>query len=170
MSPLPSSKLIAFAFLAIVVCTTGAAGAKECRWFGTAPLCDGECPAGWKLENLSGSGCVGTWGVSGTKAYCCKVEAACGPGKYGTTSTLPQKPVKKLGKQFGVAKANDDVDIYMGPGGQFGAYQCGQLNCFMSKDETGKVLDFQDDWYKVQTSKVPNGSGWVAADHLTVTR
>jgi hypothetical protein len=84
MSTFPSSKLIAFSFLAIVVCTTGAASAKECRWFGTAPLCDGECPAGWKLENLSGSGCIGTWGVSGTKAYCCKVEAACGPGKYGT--------------------------------------------------------------------------------------
>ena len=87
-----------------------------------------------------------------------------------TTSTLPQKPVKTLGKQYGVAKANDDVDIYRGPGGQFGAYQCGQLNCFMSKDETARVLDFQDDWYKVKTNKVPDGSGWVAGDHLTVTR
>lgn len=86
------------------------------------------------------------------------------------TSTLPEKPVKKLGKQYGVAKANDNVDIYKGPGGQFGAYQCGQLNCFMSKDETAKVLDFQDDWYKVETNKVPNGSGWVAGDHLTVKR
>jgi len=86
------------------------------------------------------------------------------------TSTLPEKPVKKLGKRYGVAKANDNVDIYKGPGGQFGAYQCGQLNCFMTKDETAKVLDFQDDWYKVETNKVPNGSGWVAGDHLTVTR
>jgi hypothetical protein len=40
----------------------------------------------------------------------------------------------------------------------------------MSKDETATVLDFQDDWYKVETNKVPNGSGWVAGDHLTVTR
>ena len=60
--------------------------AKECSWFGTAPLCDGRCPAGWTLENLSGAGCVGTIGISSTKAYCCKVEAKvrCGPGRYGT--------------------------------------------------------------------------------------
>jgi hypothetical protein len=68
-----------------------------------------------------------------------------------------------------VATANDDVDIYKGPGGQFGAYVCGQLNCFMNKDETAPVLDFQDNWYKVQTNKVPDGAGWVAADHVTVS-
>jgi hypothetical protein len=67
-----------------------------------------------------------------------------------------------------VAKANDEVDIYKGPGGQFGAYQCGQLNCFMEKDETAPVLDFKDNWYKVQTNKVPDGSGWVAADHVDI--
>jgi hypothetical protein len=58
--------------------------AKECRWFGTAPLCDGECPRGWSLEQLSGKGCAGTWGISGTKAFCCKIERACGPKQWGT--------------------------------------------------------------------------------------
>jgi hypothetical protein len=67
------------------------------------------------------------------------------------------------------ATAIDDVDIYKGPGGQFGAYLCGQLNCFMNKDETAPVLDFKDNWYKVQTNKVPDGAGWVAADHVTVS-
>jgi hypothetical protein len=90
------------------------------------------------------------------------------------------RPVKKLGKrlpgtsqtstlpQRQVAKANDPVDIYKGPSGDSGAYKCGQLNCFMNTDETAPVLDFKDDWYKVQTNKVPGGAGWVAADHITV--
>jgi hypothetical protein len=91
MSILTPSRLIAFAILAILACASGAANAQkwpsdaeECQWFGTAPLCDGECPAGWRIENYSGAGCVGTWGVSGTKAFCCKIKAPCGPRQYGT--------------------------------------------------------------------------------------
>jgi len=36
-----------------------------------------------KHWRLSGKGCVGSWGISGTKAFCCKIVAACGPGQYG---------------------------------------------------------------------------------------
>jgi hypothetical protein len=60
------------------------ASAKECKWFGTAPFCNGRCPSGWSLENFSGKGCIGTWGISGTKALCCRVEKPCGPKQYGT--------------------------------------------------------------------------------------
>jgi hypothetical protein len=85
------SRLVALIVLALAVCAAGAANAQkwpadaeECRWFGTAPLCDGECPAGWRIENYSGAGCVGTWGISGTKAFCCKIKPKCGPANYGT--------------------------------------------------------------------------------------
>ncbi len=79
-------------FLAVVLIvafsigTAGVAEAEECKWFGKRPLCDGECPAGWRLKNFSGDGCIGTWGVSGTRALCCREEAKapCGPTQYGT--------------------------------------------------------------------------------------
>jgi CHAP domain-containing protein len=73
------------------------------------------------------------------------------PPGTSTTSTLPQRQV---------AKAKDEVDIFKGPGDEFGAYQCGQLNCFMNTDETAPVLDFKDNWYQVQTNKVP-GRLWL---------
>jgi hypothetical protein len=56
---------------------------EECQWFGTAPLCDGECPNGWRLKDFSAKGCIGTWGVSGTKVLCCKIPAKCVFGTPG---------------------------------------------------------------------------------------
>jgi len=91
----PSPKLIVFAILAMLATWSGPVEAKECRWFGTAPLCDGSCPGGWTLEELSGKGCIGTWGISGTKAYCCKVEAPC---KYGTPG-CPYPPFGSSGNE-----------------------------------------------------------------------
>lgn len=46
--------------------------AEDCRWEGTAPLCDGSCRAGWKRSTPpqgsdSGSAC---W--TGSKVYCCR--------------------------------------------------------------------------------------------------
>ena len=108
--------------------------------------------------------------------------ATCQPEPSATTPpSHAEKPVKKLGKrlpgtsttstiaQHQVAKAKDNVDIYKGPGGEFGAYQCGPINCFLDQDETAKVLWSKNGWYQVQTNKVPGGSGWVAEDHLTIT-
>jgi hypothetical protein len=85
------SKLIVPAILLAIACMSGAADArqvqKQCAWFGKAPLCDGKCPAGWSLVENSGKGCIGTWGIRGTKALCCKIEAEdkpCGPAQFGT--------------------------------------------------------------------------------------
>jgi len=131
----------------------------------------------------AGQKTVVTW--RGNRAATCQPKPVKKLGKQlpgtSTTSDIPEKPVKKLGKrlpgtsktsdtpQHQVAKANDDVDIYKGPGGEFGAYRCGPINCFMNKDETANVLWSKNGWYQVQTNKVPGGSGWVAEDHLTVT-
>jgi hypothetical protein len=84
MSILTDSRPIALGILALAACAAGAADAKECRWFGTPPVCDGECPRGWRLEQLSGKGClISTWGISGTRAFCCKIDR-CGPSTWGT--------------------------------------------------------------------------------------
>merc|ERR1712110_1204491 len=42
----------------------------NCMWFGTAPFCRGECPAGTKLVRYDGSG-DGVTCLTGYKAYCC---------------------------------------------------------------------------------------------------
>ena len=31
-----------------------AAAARECRWFGTKPFCDGQCPKGWDTPDSGG--------------------------------------------------------------------------------------------------------------------
>lgn len=54
-----------------------AADAAECQWFGTAPLCDGECPTGWQQKTAKQC-------FSGWKVYCCEPEEPCGPSRYGT--------------------------------------------------------------------------------------
>jgi hypothetical protein len=45
-----------------------------CRWFGTAPICSGACPAGW--NEVKRSTCLfescGAYCVTGSKAYCCQ--------------------------------------------------------------------------------------------------
>src|SRR6476659_8646792 len=83
-APMPMQRLctlLAVALLAIAACASSAAEAAECQWFGTAPLCDGSCPAGWEIKEFSAKGCVGTWGVSGTKVLCCKLPVKC---QFGT--------------------------------------------------------------------------------------
>jgi len=37
-----------------------------CRWYGTKPICRGECPGGYFERDRSGRGCI-----SGSKVYCC---------------------------------------------------------------------------------------------------
>jgi hypothetical protein len=49
-----------------------------CQWFGTAPACDGECPAGWTEKRHSktegGQPCV-----FGSRVYCCDFQERCVP-------------------------------------------------------------------------------------------
>jgi hypothetical protein len=59
---------------------------KVCQWRGTAPFCNGDCPAGWSKEwNASddfhaqnvpapGAGNFGQSCVTGTKALCCRFQ------------------------------------------------------------------------------------------------
>jgi len=77
MSPLTFSKLIGFAFLAIVALASVSAVAKECKWDGTPPFCEGSCPDGWKFVKQKAC-------FSGFRVYCCKNEPKCGPAQYGT--------------------------------------------------------------------------------------
>lgn len=43
----------------------------QCEWFGTSPLCDGECPGGWRYVRRSNEG-DGKKCWTGEKKYCCK--------------------------------------------------------------------------------------------------
>jgi hypothetical protein len=64
---------------------------KVCKWFGTAPICKGECPAGWSFEGSARTGSEGnrmTWIMSEatmpvfgetcapftTKVICCRFQ------------------------------------------------------------------------------------------------
>ncbi|KAM0744909.1 hypothetical protein ACQRIT_000293 [Beauveria bassiana] len=40
---------------------------ETCLWFGTAPFCQGSCPAGWRLIQRERLNC---W--RGAKVYCCR--------------------------------------------------------------------------------------------------
>jgi hypothetical protein len=87
-APLPSSDIVSpskrggrlsltsfarcvFIGLALVVVgllssTDDAMAAEECRWFGTRPFCDGQCPGGWRYTGKRES-CT-----SGSRRYCCR--------------------------------------------------------------------------------------------------
>lgn len=63
----------AFATLALSVlgaCLTlfpmHGAAARDCRWFGTKPFCDGQCPKGWDYTGQRRS-CT-----TGSQRYCCE--------------------------------------------------------------------------------------------------
>jgi hypothetical protein len=73
------------------------------------------------------------------------------------------KPIKGLGKARQVATTIDDVDIYDGPDGtRFKVI--GMLRAGVSAVVTGR----QEGWYQLKIDAMPGGTGWVAADHLTV--
>jgi hypothetical protein len=44
------------------------AAAQVCQWFGTPPVCAGECPSGY-YDTGQRQGCF-----TGSKAYCCRIE------------------------------------------------------------------------------------------------
>ena len=78
-------RMIALALLAgaLAMFPPGNAEAKrevtgECKWFGTAPLCDGECPKGWTLTKHSKTG-GGNPCLTGSYARCCDFQEHCVP-------------------------------------------------------------------------------------------
>jgi len=82
---MPCRELALIAMLVIgqlaAASVSGPAEAKRvtpanCEWFGTAPLCDGECPNGWTQTRRSGRGCA-----TGSKAYCCNFQEVCVPDR-----------------------------------------------------------------------------------------
>jgi hypothetical protein len=88
--PLSHAAAIVIGAFLVLVTVASAEAQQGCRWFGTAPVCDGRCPAGWSLKEFSGRGCVGTWFASGTKVLCCPP-----PCKWGT----PGCPFPSFGKK-----------------------------------------------------------------------
>ncbi|KAF1735880.1 hypothetical protein CRV24_004808 [Beauveria bassiana] len=40
---------------------------EDCRWYGTAPICEGSCPPGWRFVQREKLNC---W--TGRKVYCCR--------------------------------------------------------------------------------------------------
>ncbi len=76
--------MIAFALAgAIAMLLPGTSEAKrevtaECKWFGTAPACDGECPKGWTLMKHSKTeGGRPCW--TGSRVRCCDFQEHCVP-------------------------------------------------------------------------------------------
>lgn len=73
--------------------------AKQCRWFGTDPICEGACPRGWQPKGRP-QFCT----ISGMKVYCCERQGSTTSDGGGSpyrppknrpppTSPKPQGPV-----------------------------------------------------------------------------
>ena len=63
--PVAGVLLSIFAFMSAVALSAPASAQDGCAWYGTAPFCDGECPAGTVYTGQR-SACV-----TGSKLYCC---------------------------------------------------------------------------------------------------
>ena len=76
MSPILRTVLgIAIAMTWLASGNTDSMAVQECRWFGTKPFCNGQCPGGWKYSGERKS-CT-----SGSQRKCCReVTAAPLPG------------------------------------------------------------------------------------------
>lgn len=51
--------------------------AEECRWFGTRPFCDGQCPSGWRYTGRR-EACT-----TGSRRFCCRGGSGGTPPKGG---------------------------------------------------------------------------------------
>ena len=66
MSNLTVSKWVLAGFVgAVLFSPAPPAEARECRWFGTPPFCEGSCPRGWKVTKTD-------FCFSGMKVRCCE--------------------------------------------------------------------------------------------------
>ena len=111
-------RFLNLAFLAIVASTLWVAepaAARECRWFGTDPICRGHCPAGWEPQLFRGQPFKSKCSISGYHVSCCRV---CGPAQYGT----PGCPYPSFGPK---APSRPSV----GPCGK-GMYKGGDGQCY----------------------------------------
>jgi hypothetical protein len=52
----------------------GPADARECRWYGTSPFCEGQCPRGWKTTKYKAC-------FSGWKILCCEPQGFISQGQ-----------------------------------------------------------------------------------------
>ncbi len=98
-------RMIALALLAgaLAMFPPGNAEAKrevtgECKWFGTAPLCDGECPKGWTLTKHSKTG-GGNPCLTGSYARCCDFQEHCVPD-YNSTYDPTAKRKDSTGTHY----------------------------------------------------------------------
>ena len=64
----PASATLALSVLGacLTLFAVHAAAARDCRWFGTKPFCDGQCPKGWDYTGQRRS-CT-----TGSQRYCCE--------------------------------------------------------------------------------------------------
>jgi hypothetical protein len=94
----PGNVALIVALLIFVGALTGAEAKQvvnpRCEWFGTAPACDGECPAGWTEKKRNNHG-DGAQCLSGSKVYCCDFQEYCVPEiaagwKPGATRTTEE--------------------------------------------------------------------------------
>jgi len=104
----PGSATLALSVIGacLTLFTVHAAAARECRWFGTKPFCDGQCPKGWDYTGQRRS-CT-----TGSQRYCCE--------PLGSTTTVDKvapchkqcaplltavKPVVEAGRVYGNCRA-----------------------------------------------------------------
>lgn len=91
MSVFRYSALIALGIFAGVAYPAQEAAARECRWFGTNPICNQRCPRGWEPRLWGGRAVRVPCTISGYLVSCCR---PCGPAQYGT----PGCPYPSFGK------------------------------------------------------------------------
>jgi len=104
----PASATLALSVLGacLTLFAVHAAAARDCRWFGTKPFCDGQCPKGWDYTGQRRS-CT-----TGSQRYCCE--------PLGSTTTVDKvapchkqcaplltavKPVVEAGRVYGNCRA-----------------------------------------------------------------
>lgn len=91
-----------------------ATDASDCRWFGTAPFCNGSCPVGYdhKLTSAKGDGkrCS-----SGSKVYCCKIrrgQSAAPCLAYAARAIEQLKAAQNRGCPVYGAEWNPNFDVH----------------------------------------------------------
>jgi hypothetical protein len=79
-----------------------------------------------------------------------------------TSPATPPAPAEPPQPASPMATANNDVDIYDGPGGEFNVIG------MMEGGTRAAVIDKREGWYLLRAD-VADGRGWVAEDHLTIS-
>jgi hypothetical protein len=88
--------------------------AQDCRWFGTAPFCNGSCPVGYHQKITSNRG-DGKKCRRGSKVYCCRIIRGQSPASclaYATHAIQQLERARERGCAVQGAEWNPNFDAH----------------------------------------------------------